>query len=979
MTDDNGNYQLMASRVNVVIEFRVLGYKPLEQTATGNTLNASLAPDVLGLEEVVVIGYGTQRKGDVSSAISSIKSDDFATGQIRDAAELVKGKIAGLTIVNMTGDPNAVSNIRLRGVSSLRGNANPLILIDGIEGDLNHVAPENIESIDVLKDASAAAIYGTRGANGVILITTRSGRRGSRSEVGYTAYFSNSRWVKKMDFMTAEDVRAANGDPQLTQFQDLGATTDWLKEISRPNGGFTQNHSINLRGGTQQTAYSATFTYRNDKGTMNRSFRETMNAQADLSQFALNDMLKFHINIMANNFVRSNDGRGNLDRDSYANAEQVYRQAVIRNPTQPIYNPDGTYLEELSRFQYYNPVALQNGWEGDERNNRIRVTGDITFEPIKNWRTQVQATRSQSMGVTQLYHTKDHFGQVVGGTTGKAEKRNNNSRQDQLEITSRYNFSKGVHRGEGMVGYSYLYNVTDNFSANNTNFPTDFFLYNYMTIGSFRTDPTQSVAVTSGKSDNTLIGFFGRLSYVYDNRFTVLASIRREGSSRFGANNKWGSFPSISGSWNLHNESWMKSAGWLDILRVRLGYGISGNNAGSNYGSLVLYDYSGGKYHDEQMNWYSSLQASQNPNPNLRWEKTQEVNLGFDWSGFNNRIGFSIDLYNKNTVDLLYGFTVPRPPNMYTSMVVNIGKMNNRGVEVTINATPVKRGDFEWTSTLTMSHNANKLVSLSNDLYQASPTTSISGGIGDPVSGSTHIMEVGRALGHFWINKQVGWDENGYPLIEQWDAATESLVVRPWQNSISAQSRQIFGQGFPKLIAGWHHQLTYKRFDLTMQFTGQFFYYILNSQRIFYENNSIAYNRLKSSLDYHPAVNTNLEPVIDPATGKQKMVRQAMQVTQHISSQFLERGDFLKLSNFTFGYTLPFKSKVIRGARVYLSGQNMFTITGYSGIDPELNIGNGQEDSRGGGGGGVGRAPGVDNRDKYPTVRTFTLGLNINF
>ena len=961
-TDDAGNYRLMISGVNAVIEFRLMGYNPLELMATSPVLNAALANDALGLDEVVVIGYGTQRRGDVSSAIVSIKADDFTTGKIGDAAELIKGKVAGLTIINATGDPNATSSIRLRGVSTLRGSVTPLVLIDGIQGDLNHVAPENIESIDVLKDASASAIYGTRGANGVIIITTKSGRRESRVEANYSSYLSSSRWVKKAKFMDAEDIRQG-----LTTFQDDGYETNWLDAISRTKGGFTQNHSLSMRGGTQKSTYSGNFTYRDETGIMRRSENMTMTTQLDFSQYALNDMLKININLLYRRGIRSRDN--NTDRDGHESSLQAYRQAVIRNPTSPVYNPDGTYFEEFGRFQYYNPVAIQNEYEGDIRNNRARLTGNLTFEPIKGWQTNLMMSINENTSETQTYITSSHFINATTGIRGSASKASSNTRSDEVQLTSRYSYNKNGHRFNALAGYTYYYNVSDNFGAGNSNFPTESYLFNNMGQGTFLTDPTRTVSISSGKSDNTLIGFFGRVEYGYDNRYNVLVAVRREGSSRFGENNKWGTFPSISGAWNMHNENFMQGIAWLNEAKIRLGYGISGNNANSNYASLVLYNYqanSAGRYLTQDGRWKASLQATQNPNPNLRWEKTQELNFGLDWRLFNNRFSGSIDLYHKKTVDLLFSYNVPIPPNMYGTMLANVGEMLNKGIELIFNAVPVKTKTFEYQTTLTMSHNSNKLLSLSNDLYETNNFQELNQGIGDPISSNrTHCLEVGTRLGDFWMPHTVGVDENGTILIEVWE--NEQWVVKPYESRYQALSnRQRFQNGFPTIIAGWNHSFRYKGFDLNMQFIGQFGYYILNTQRVYYENNSIAYNRLKSAADYHPAVDIDLNPVIDPATGKQKMVRLSSTMQQGVRSDHLEKGDFVKFSNFTFGYSLPFKSNnFIRSARLYVSGQNLFCITGYSGIDPEVPI--------------SAQTPGVDARDKYPTVRTYTVGVNINF
>ena len=473
----------------------------------------------------------------------------------------------------------------------------------------------------------------------------------------------------------------------------------------------------------------------------------------------------------------------------------------------------------------------------------------------------------------------------------------------------------------------------------------------------------------SYKNDNTLIGFFGRASYTYDNKYNAMASIRREGSSKFGNNHKWGTFKSASLGWTISNEDALQGIDWLSNLKIRAGYGETGVIPGSSYMSLNAYDYDAYGYHlNEAGEWVPSLKVSQNPNPNLKWETTREYNLGLDWSVFDGRLGGSVDVYDKKTSDLLYSYNVPVPPNLYGSTMANVGKMSNKGIEVMVNAIPVKTKNFEWNTTITLAHNKNKLLSLSNDLYETDNFMELWGGISDPIYVPTHCMEVGTGLGDFWGLKSVGVSKNGVVLVEVSDG-NGGWTVKEFDTSYNEkENRQRLGNGLPKVVAGWNNTFRYKNFDLNLQFTGQFGYKILNVQRCFYENNSIAYNRLKSAANWHGAVDNNLNPVIDPATGQQMQVQLSNSMAQGFWSDHLENGDFLKLTNATLGYTFNMNgnaTKYCNSIRMYVSGQNLFCITGYSGLDPEVS--------------NYFQTPGVDNRDKYPTTRSFSLGLNINF
>lgn len=926
-TDIDGKFSISVSNTNTTLIITYVGFEKQEIALNGKKdLSVTLVEDAKALDEVVVIGYGTQRKGDVTSAIASIKSEDFLAGNIQDASQLVKGKIAGLTITKASGDPNASSSINLRGMISIDGNQNPLVLIDGNPGDMSTVAPENIASIDVLKDASAAAIYGTRGAGGVIIITTKSGKRDTKSVVNYSGYFTTSSFYKKADFMTSEDIREGK-----TAFKDLGSDTDWLKSISQ--SGYTQNHSLSINGGTESTTYAATVAYREEDGMIKNTGNNELKMTFDLSQYFLKDMIKVNLNLVKG-----------IHNHDIADPAYAYRQAMIRNPTAPVYNDDGSYKEDFSVLQYYNPVAILNEKTGTNRSEWTRMTGNITLEPIKGWKTNFMLASHTSFSNDKTYTTSKYYTAETNNRIGEAYRSSYESKTDLAEITSKYDNVFGKHRMSAMAGYSYQKSVSESFSASNYGFPTDYFGYNNLGAGTALNKGLASMG--SSKSESKLIGFFGRVSYGFDDRYNILLSMRHEGSSKFGDNHKWGNFPSVSLGWNINNEKFMKDLSWLDNLKLRLGHGVTGVIPNDPYQSIARYSYSKGNYYNGT-EWLKGLGVVSNPNPNLKWEKSKEYNVGLDFDLLNNRFGGTIDLYTKKTSDLLYWYNVPVPPNLYGQTLANVGEMENKGIEIMLNGTPVRTKNFEWNTTITASHNKNKLLSLSNDLYETENFL-LTAYATDPISLPTHKVELGMSFGEFWGMKSVGLSDDGFWMIE--DPRTGEAVKFNDDVKADENYRQYLGSGLPKVTLGWTNTFRYKNFDLNILFTSQLGHKILNTQRMFYQNNSIAYNRLRSAGDDVYGVR--------PLSNS---------LTQTFVSYYLENGNYVKLSNLTLGYNLNLpKSIPISNCRIFVTGENLFCITAYKGLDPELNTGDF-------------KAAGTDDRDKYPTTRSFTFGLNLTF
>ena len=933
VTDIDGNYTLKVKR-GATLTISYIGFIS-QETKGGNVI---LEEDLKSLSEVVVIGYGTQKKADVTSAVVSVKAEEFTKGNFNDAGDLIKGKVAGLTITKPSGDPGAVTQISLRGIATVSGNAQPLVLVDGVPGSLSSVPPENIASIDVLKDASAAAIYGTRGAGGVIIITTKTGQREQRTEVTYNGYVSFSTWAKKADFMTSSDIRAGK-----TTFNDEGYDTDWLDAISRT--AVTHNHSVSLSGGNAKTSYFGNFTYRNAQGVMKKTGNESMSVAFDLSHWMLNDMLKVNIKVNADQYKYDVNDAG-----------AIYRQAVIRNPTSPIWNTDGSY-NEGSLLQYWNPVSMQNEQTGQYKDQTVKFTGNITLEPIKGWQTNLMLSKGQTLDRGGYYYTSNHSQQGVnqkGSYSGSAKRSGYTVDNKYLELTSKYmkNFNN-VHRLDALVGYSYSEEEHDIDNMWNANFSTDYFGTNNIGLGTKLTDGEASMG--SNHYSSKLIGFFGRVSYGYADRYNILASLRYEGSSKFGDNHKWGAFPSVSLGWNIMNEEFMKSTkSWLSNLKLRVGWGVTGvipqgndDVWGGAYRSMLRYSYNGGNYYRDGK-WNKGLKSASNANPDLKWETAREINIGVDWSLWNDRLSGSFDFYNKKTSDMLYEYAVPSPPNLYTSTWANVGEMRNTGFEFMIKGVPVQTKDWRWETQATLQHNSNKLLSLSNSLYQTDNTLWLQG-VGDPVTQYTHKVEVGQSLGRIYSLKAVGVSDQGLFLIENPKTGQCAEFYQEMRNDYD-NWYEYMGNGIPKFTLGWNNTINYKDFDLSLQCNGQFGFKIINQQRVFYENNAHAYNKLKSATD---KIGGNR-----PLSGAQSQV---------VTSYYIENGDYFKLSTLTLGYTYTPKNKTyIQNARIYGSVYNVFTITKYKGMDPELGSDNFWY-------------AGVDDRDKYPTVRSFTIGLNVTF
>nr|WKN35389.1 TonB-dependent receptor [Tunicatimonas sp. TK19036] len=928
ISDIDGNYRLeVPNPAEATLVFTFVGFLT-EEIAVNNrsSIDINLVPDVQSLQEVVVVGYGTQRKGDVTSSVASVKSEDFIKGTARDAAQLIQGKVAGLSVVTPSGDPTAGTQIRLRGITTLLGNTDPLVLIDGIPGSLNTVAPEDIESIDILKDGSAAAIYGTRGTNGVILITTKSQRGEMKPTLSYDGYVNTQVIARRPDFLDADDYRRLIAEGE--DLEDLGTSTDWLEELTRSP--VSQTHNLTFQGGTANTNFTASLNYRDWQGIFINSDNQQFVGRASLTHAMFDDKLVVNLNVINRSQKYWTGGDGSSFNP------YVYRQILIRNPTDSVRSADGSWTERNIYF-YDNPLAYINESYGENTQREMRMNGSVTWTPIPDLSARLMVSSNQENHTRGYAETKQHVSNVKNGRNGYAS-RGTYARTDNLtEFTTTYSKTLDAHRFSLLGGYSYQEVIDEDYWMQNWDFPTDIYSYNRLESGNALS--RGEAPISSSKSSYKLIGFFGRVNYTFDNRYMIMASVRREGSSKFGANHKWGTFPAVSAGWAISEEDFLASASFINNLKLRAGYGVTGLAPNASYLSLTSLNY--GDRFLSNGTWIQGLSPVRNPNPDLRWERKEELNLGLDFAFLGDRISGSIDLYQRDTKDMLWDYQVPVPPYLFNSITANVGHIRNEGIEILVNTAPVTTPNFSWTTSINYSSNKNKLVSLSNDQFQTTNDFFDAGYTGEPVQTFTHRVQIGGPIGNFYGYKTIDIDEDGVWIIESADGEAKSI------NDAVPEDKKVLGNGLPKHILGWNHTLRYKNLDLNVTMRGAFGFQILNFQRMFYENPNILYNKLRSAYE--------------PVYGKAQLTSD-----QNFVSYYIEDGDYWKVDNVTLGYNFnTSNSEIFSRARVYVSGLNLLTISGYQGIDPEVDL--------------SGLDPGNDERDKYPTTRTFTLGVNLTF
>ncbi|MFC6102901.1 SusC/RagA family TonB-linked outer membrane protein [Olivibacter domesticus] len=942
-TDGNGRFNIEASP-NDVLVFSYIGHLSAEQPVGDRTvINISLREESNNLEEVVVVGYGTQKRNEINSAVSNVKAEDFNAGGSRSPMDLIQGKVAGLNITRTQGNnPNSSASIQLRGINSLKGGTMPLVVIDGIPGgNLDLIQQDDIETFSVLKDGSAAAIYGTRGNAGVILITTKKGKAGD-PRYDYSTYLQHEAVDRKPDYLSATDFRDLINQGVINQDQDLGGSTDLYDELINKDN-LSQYHNFAASGGSEKTNYRASLYYNDAQGIAKRNDREQFGGRINVNQKGLQDRLSLQLNLAAN--MNKADLLGGGVNDDVNAAEygtttgSDFEQAIQRNPTAPLRNPDGTFLETQG-YNNYNPVArLENRiFERDQST----FSGDATFtlDIIEGLKASAFGSYVRNQYNDRRYRSVNDWDQRQDSEyqgMGYAAKYNFLSWTRTFESTIDY--TKVIaddHSINATAGYSYQYSTIEKFNVNNNGFTTDATLDWDLGGGSaINNTLLPRPGMGSFKDDNTLVAFFGRVNYSYLGKYSAQVILRHEGSSRFGANHKWGNFPAASLGWTLSEEEFIKNIPVINNLKLRAGYGVTGNQDIANYQSLLTLG-TGGVYPQNSV-YYQTFGPSRNANPDLRWEKKTEWNFGLDFALLESRISGSIDVYNRLTKDLLYDYNAQQPGFIRDKILTNVGSISNKGVEILLSGSPIKTEQFNWTIDLTGSIQNNRLDKLSSDVFQANFLEF--GGLPSPGNlGNAIRLEEGGKVGNFYGKRFAGFTDDGKWLFYKADGSTGTA------SEINANDLTIIGNGVPKYNLALSNRFTYKNFDLTIFLRGKFGFDILNTKEMYFGNKKWLPNNIFKS-----AITTHNQLDDDP----------------QYSDYYIEKGDFVKIDNITLGYNFKLNTKYIRNLRVYATGRNIATFTGYDGIDPELQD--------------TGFTTGIDGRGFYPRTRSWTLGLNIGF
>lgn len=938
ITDIDGKYSIDVPSAGS-ITFSYVGFETIVEKVNGRkNINVMLKEKNDVLNEVVVIGYGTMDKKELTSAISHVGEKDFLTISSLDPSMMIQGKVAGVSITNTgAGDPNNQASIQIRGVSSRSAGLGPLVVIDGVPGgNLTNINPNDIASFDILKDGAASAIYGTRGSNGVIVVTTKKGTKDGAMHTSYSGMTSWDVMKKELKMMNADeyrDVRLGWGDTGV----DLGGNYDWLDGVSRT--GFTTQHTLSMSGGNAQSNYRVSVDYRNAHGIDLRSKREEYGARASMMHTTKGGLLTLSANVAPRIIYR--------DQADWS----VFKDAIEANPTTPLMDPENParYYNFQGQVVGSNPVERQK-LEKDHGDTKLLdwdATAKLNLLPLllpegkgnHNLSTQVMFADHQYDNNNSWFRPSTSTICINNGHDGEASRSYSKERQYVLEWLTNYTGTFGKHNVKGMAGYSYQYSQYEGLSNENKDFPNDGLTFNNMGTGEYAKEEGK-VLMGSYKNDAKLIAFFGRISYDFDGKYMFTASLRHEGSSKFGVDNKWGNFPAVSAGWRISQENFMKNIKWVNDLKLRADYGVTGNQDFGSYNSLNTmtgfgYYYYGGKY-------FQVWGPSKNVNPDLKWEKGKNWNVGIDFSLFNNRVYGSFNYFNRKQQDLLGNYKVSVPPYLFDETFVNVGTMKNTGFEFDINVKAVKTKHFSYDFNVVGATMSNMFVDFSNSQYVGQDYYDVAG-TSDPYPYYyLQRIQKGKSIGNFYMWKYAGHTTEGEWLVYDKDGD----IIRASQASDA--DRQKVGNGMPKFTMSTSHNFSYRNFDLSLFFRGAFGYDIFNIHDFYYGTRNFTGNRSYKAYGKNFQVASTANPVV--------------------CDYFLEKGDYLKLDMVTLGYTFSPKDwRFLDRVRLYGTMKNVFTLTKFSGVDPSTYQVNGL-------------TPGAQgSRTYFPSTRQIIVGLQVDF
>lgn len=927
VTDATGKFSFPATNQSaMVVTVTFVGYDATEKVLTpSEPAHIQLVPNQKSLSEVVVVGYGTARKSDLTGAVSNLTSKDLNPGPITNPLQQLAGRAAGVDISQVGSEPGVAPSVRIRGITSLEGGNDPLVVVDGIQGNmdlLNQVPPSEIASVDILKDASATAIYGSRGAPGVIIITTKKSAAGKTS-VEYTENTSLDVIPKKLHELTAAEWTTDAAALGVDASANHGSNTDWYDLLTQ--NGVTQNHTLAFGGGTNEFSYRASLTAIDQTGVVIMSNYKKYIGRITATQKALDDKLTLTMNLNSgvNDATYSPIGIGNA-----AFSSDLITQAYIARPTDPVYNTDGTYFRDANVFQYTNPYAVsqtvKNNVNQDNLFGSLKADLDIYKGLSAGW---FGSWRKQDAN-TGYYLPASSTVQTAIDNSGIGHINNDHVDEKLMDIDLSYKHDWGKSHFDAAAYYEWQAQTYFGDYAQGRGFINDLASYNALQLGDI--SKVLQGDISSYKNDRRLVSFFGRINYSYDNKYLLTASFRRDGSTVFGVNNKWGNFPSAAFSWRADQEDFMKDQHVFSSLKFRVGYGITGNQQGiSPQNSIALVGQAGTVFFGGQT--IPNYAASQNANPNLKWETKKQANAGLDFGFLNDRLTGTIDVYSANTDNLLYNYTVPlEGPFLTTNILANVGSLQDRGIELSLSYNVIKTPTTNLTLAGNGTYMQNKVLSLGGNIEGYDIPTNYVGW------GPNAYLVVGKPIGTFLVYRHTGVDAQG--------GETVAGEVNGTVPDLSVQSKQRYdaGQSLPKYTWAFTPSFSYKNFDV--------------STVIRASGGNKVYDGLREDLSL-------LENI-----GKQNVLESAVPLGIHsvtvASDEWLEDGSYIRWENLSFGYKFNLTNvKYISALRLSLTGQNLALITKYKGLDPEVDE---SGDSSSGGDYGI-----------YPRTRTFSIGLNV--
>jgi len=950
LSDMNGEFKISVPGEANTLVFSFVGMKTQEVQISGTSvLKVVMEEETLGIEEVVAVGYGKNSRKNLSSAVSSVKSEDLNRGAISDVGQLLQGKVPGLNI-SASGDPTRKATIIMRGASTINMSQSPFYVVDGVPGaDISLVAPDDIVSVDVLKDAAATSIYGNRAANGVIMITTRKGNK-DKEQVAYNGYVGFENVSNQLDMMDATQLRTflSKNNMSFSPEDDQNANTNWQKVIQR-DVALSTSHNLSYSGGSNKSNYIASVTYIDKQGILLSSEQNRIVARLAVEQLAFNDKVKFGINIT----------NSNIKDTKVPQRNSALLQAAKYLPVTSPQKADGTYFENFNHSGYFNPLAIIEQADDDSKINNL--LGNFTTE-VKlpfgltyNLNLAYQRNTSLNGSYYNSYYAKNYNSAqfynnpeppsthsiINFGSNGLANRSTYQSTNVIFENYLTWSKEIGKNSINAVVGYSWQDNTLgDGFMASNTNFPVDDVSYNNLALGNYSTVSGYKVDFGDAYAyqKTRLISDFARLNYNYDSRYLLQASIRRDGSSVFGENKKWGYFPSVGAAWRIDKEEFMQSQSIFSDLKLRASYGVTGNSTGFDaYTAQFIIGPLGTFYYNGQQ--VATFGPNKAANPDLEWEKTSTTNLGIDFTVLKGKLSGYVEVYNKKTTGMIYPYSVNPVLVPAGSITANGGEMSNQGIEVSLNATPVKTQDFSWTTNINLAHNKNIIEKLTNPLFIGGDSVRITQPDGGGQTGSTlQILKEGRPIGQFFTLEYAGKNSSG---VSQYVAKDGSLTTNPGIGT----DYHYMGSPQPKLLLGWTNDFKYKNWDLNIFIRGVFGNKIFNATRA----------DLFRPITAHSA-NILVEVANESPTDLN---------SYKYSSRFIEDGSYVRLDNATLGYNFKNLGSYVKNLRIYASANNLFVITKYTGIDPEVEQG--------------GIAPGVDSNNFYPKTSTFLFGVKATF